>query len=164
MQQISRFFSTLNEFAGRYSSYLYLLLIAVVGYEVLMRYCFSAPTIFAFELTTFLYGVQYSLSLGFAHKHKTHVCIDIFESRMAPRPRTLLRIVSYLVLFIPTIGLLAYGSIIYAFDSVTSLEHASSSWSPAVYPYKVIMAVGFVLWLLQGIAGLIDDIRSLRSA
>jgi TRAP-type mannitol/chloroaromatic compound transport system permease small subunit len=164
MQQIARSIDALNEFVGRYSSYLYLLLIAVVGYEVLMRYAFNAPTIFAFELTTFLYGVQYSLSLGYAHKHNTHVCIDIFESRLQNRPRTILRIISYLVIFIPTLGLLAYGSIIYAIDSTKVLERASSSWSPSIWPYKIIMATGFVLWLLQGVSRLIDDFRSLRSS
>jgi TRAP-type mannitol/chloroaromatic compound transport system permease small subunit len=164
MQQIARFIDALNDYVGRYSSYLYLILISAVGYEVLMRYGFNAPTVWAFELTTFLYGVQYSLSLGYAHKTNTHVCIDIFESRLPNRPRTILRIISYLVIFLPTIGLLAYGSIIYALDSTKVLERASSSWSPSVWPYKMIMAIGFVLWLLQGISKLIDDFRSLRSS
>lgn len=164
MQQIARFIDALNEFVGRYSSYLVLLLIAVVGYEVLMRYAFNAPTVFAFELTVFIYGVHYSLALAYAHKHNTHVSIDIFESRLSQRPRALLSIIVYLVIFVPTIGLLTAGSIIYAKDSFSARELASSSWAPAVYPYKILMAVGLVLWFLQGIARLIDDFRSLRNS
>lgn len=164
MQQIARSIDALNEFVGRYSSYLILLLIAVVGYEVLMRYAFNAPTIFAFELTVFLYGAHYSLSLAYAHKHNTHVAIDVLESRLQQRSRTILRIFSYLVLFLPTLGILTVGAVIYALDSLKARELASSSWAPAVYPYKIIMAIGFILWLLQGIARLIDDFRSLRSS
>jgi TRAP-type mannitol/chloroaromatic compound transport system permease small subunit len=164
MQQIARSIDALNEFVGRYTSYLILVVIAVVGYEVLMRYAFNAPTVFAFELTVFLYGVHYSLTLGFAHKHNTHVSIDIFESRLPNKPRTILRIISYLVLFLPTIGILTAGAIIYALDSWKVRELASSSWAPAVYPYKILMAIGFILWFLQGMSKLIDDFRSLRSS
>lgn len=164
MQQIARSIDALNEFVGRYTSYIILILIAVVGYEVLMRYAFNAPTIFAFELTVFVYGVHYSLTLAYAQKHNTHVSIDIFESRLPQKPRTILRIVTYLVIFLPTIGILTAGGIIYALDSLKARELASSSWAPAVYPYKIIMAIGFILWLLQGVAKLIDDFRSLRSS
>jgi TRAP-type mannitol/chloroaromatic compound transport system permease small subunit len=164
MQQIARFIDALNEYVGRYTAYMILVLIGVVGYEVLMRYAFNAPTVFAFELTVFLYGVHYSLTLGFAHKHDTHVSIDIFESRLARRPRTILRIITYLVIFLPTLGVLAAGAIIYAHDSWAVRELASSSWAPAIYPYKIVMAIGFVFWLLQGISSLIEDFRSLRSS
>jgi TRAP-type mannitol/chloroaromatic compound transport system permease small subunit len=164
MQKIARYIDALNEFVGRYSSYLILLLIGVVGYEVLMRYAFNAPTVFAFELTVFIYGVHYSLALAYAHKHNTHVSIDIFESRLPQRPRALLSLIVYLVIFVPTIGLLTTGSIIYALDSFKMRELASSSWAPAVYPYKILMAVGLILWFLQGIARMIDNFRSLRKA
>ena len=43
-------------------------------------------------------------------------------------------------------------------------ERASSSWAPPIYPWKTIMAIGFVLLFLQGVAKLIHDFRSLRSS
>ena len=120
---------TLNEKIGFYGSYLVLPLIAVVGWEVLMRYGFNSPTSWAFEMTVFIYGIHYSLALAYAHKHNTHVA--------------------------------AYTSQL-AYFSWRQWEHASSSWAPALYPYKTIMAFGFILLLLQGIAKLIQDIRSLK--
>lgn len=152
----------LNEKIGFYSSYLVLPLIAVVGWEVMMRYGFNAPTSWAFELTVFIYGVHYSLCLAYAHKHNTHVAIDVFECRLSERPRAILRIITNLVLFLPAIGMLAFYTSQLAFFSWRQWEHASSSWAPALYPYKTLMAIGFVLLLLQGIAKLIQDIRSLK--
>jgi TRAP-type mannitol/chloroaromatic compound transport system permease small subunit len=35
---------------------------------------------------------------------------------------------------------------------------------PVIYPYKSLMALGFILLLLQGVSKLIQDFRSLRSA
>ena len=153
---------TLNEKIGFYSAYLILPLIAVVGWEVVMRYGFNAPTSWAFELTVFIYGMHYSLALACAHKNNTHVAIDIFESRLSEKSRTILRIITNSVLFLPSIGLLTVYTSQLAFFSWQQWEHASSSWAPAIYPYKTLMAVGFILLLLQGIAKLIQDIRALK--
>lgn len=163
MSSITGAIDALNEKVGFYSSYLVLPLLAVVAWEVLMRYAFNAPTSWAFELTVFIYGVHYSLALAYAHKHDTHVAIDVFEARLSPRPRAILRIVANLVLFIPTIGLLAWYSCVLAANSWSQWELASSSWAPAIYPYKTLMAIGFVLFFLQGISKLLTDIRSLKN-
>lgn len=163
MQIISRSIDALNEKIGVYSSYLVLPLVGVVVYEVFMRYVFDAPTSWGFEMTTFLYGVHFMLALAFAHKHDGHVSIDVFESRFPTKVRTKLRIISNLVIFIPTIGLLTIWAIKYAITSWGFWERASSSWAPAIYPYKTLMAIGFVLLLLQGLAKLIQDFGALRS-
>lgn len=128
-----------------------------------MRYGFNTPTSWAFEVTVFIYGVHYSFALAYAHKHNTHVAIDVFESRLSEKPRTVLRIGTNLILFLPSIGLLAFYTSQLAFFSWRQWEHASSSWAPALYPYKTIMAIGFLLLFLQGVAKLIQDIRSLRA-
>jgi TRAP-type mannitol/chloroaromatic compound transport system permease small subunit len=164
MQQIARFIDALNEFFGRYNSYLILPLIGVICFEVLMRYVFNAPTVWAFEMTVFIYGVHFMLALGHCHKHDGHVAIDVFEARLPQRPRTVLRIVANLVIFIPTVGLLSVGSVVYAGTAWGMAERASSSWGPVIYPYKSLMALGFILLLLQGVSKLIQDFRSLRSA
>lgn len=160
---LERALDALNEKIGFISAFLIIPMVGVVGFEVMMRYGFNAPTAWAFELTTFIYGMHYMLTLGYAHKYDGHVSIDIFESRLPTRPRTILRIIANLALFIPTVGLLAIWSVIYAITSWQGWERASSSWAPAVYPYKTIMAIGFVLFFLQGVAKLIHDFRSLRN-
>ena len=163
MQIISRAIDALNEKTGLYSSYLILPLIGAVIYEVFMRYVFNAPTSWGFEMTTFFYGMHYMLGLGDAHRTNTHVCIDIFESRMKPHNRTILRIITNLVLFVPVMGCMAIWSVKYAATSWAQWEHASSSWSPAIYPYKTVMAVGFILFFLAGVSKLLKDFNSLRS-
>lgn len=163
MFKIDSAIDTFNEKFGVYSSYLILPLIIVVVYEVIMRYGFNAPTSWAFELTVFLYGTHFCFALGFAHKHDTHVAIDVFEARLPERPRLILRIITNAVLFIPAIGMLTYYICLLAVTSWQQWEHASSSWAPPIYPVKTLMAFGFILFFLQGIAKLIQDIRSLKS-
>jgi len=162
MVKIDGAIDTFNEKFGFYASYLVLPLIIVVVFEVFMRYAFNAPTSWAFELTVFLYGVHFCFALAYAHKHNTHVAIDVFESRLSPKSRIILRIITNAALFLPSIGLLSFYVCVLAVDSWQQWEHASSSWAPAIYPVKTLMAIGFVLFLLQGVAKLIQDIRSLK--
>lgn len=162
MLKIAQTIDALNENIGYYSAFLVLPLLGVVSYEVIMRYGFNAPTSWGFEATTFLYGVHFVLGLGYTHKHHGHVAIDIFEARLATRTRTLLRIIVNLIIFIPTVGLIAIWSVIYASTAWMQWEVASTSWAPPIYPFKTLMALGFVLLFLQGIAKLIQDFHSLN--
>ncbi len=153
----------LNEKVGFYGSFLILPLLVVIGFEVFMRYALNAPTIWAFELTVFLYGVHYSLVLGYGHKYNCHVNIDVIEKMLKPKTRNVLRIITNVVMFIPTMGLIAAWACVQAYDSTMVNELASSTWMPKLWPYKIIMAFGLVLFWLQGIAKLIEDIRALKN-
>jgi len=162
MFKIDSAIDTFNEKFGLYSSYLVLPLILVIVWEVIMRYGFNTPTSWAFELTVFLYGVHFCFALAYAHKHNTHVAIDVFESRLPEKSRIILRIITNLVLFLPTIGLLSFYISVLAINSWQQWEHASSSWAPPIYPFKTLMAIGFILFFLQGVAKLIQDFRALK--
>jgi TRAP-type mannitol/chloroaromatic compound transport system permease small subunit len=113
-------------------------------------------------MTTFIYGMHFMLCLADALRTNTHVSIDIFESRMAEKSCISCES-SPSCLFHPGHGLYGFGSIKYAATSWMMFEKASSSWGPAIYPYKTVMAIGFVLFFLAGIAKLLQDIRSLKT-
>lgn len=164
MLTIEKGINSLNEQVGFYSSFLIIPLIGVVVYEVVMRYIFNAPTVWAFEATTFIYGVHYMLGFAYTLKHDGHVAIDVFESRLASKSRTILRIIVSLILFVPTVGMLSVWSVIYAVTSWQNWEKASTSWAPPLYPFKTIMAIGFILLFLQGTSKLLADFRSLKSS
>ena len=158
---IEKSINGMNEKIGYFTSFLIIPLVLVVAYEVVMRYLFNAPTVWVFEATTLIYGTHFMIGIAYTHKHDGHVAIDVFESRLPEKPRTILRLIVNLLLFMPTVGLLSVWSVIYASDSWRNGEHASTSWAPPLYPFKTLMAVGFILLLLQGVAKVIHDYRSL---
>ena len=162
MGGVQRFLDALSEYVGVAGALLIIPLLGVVSYEVAMRYGFNAPTIWAFEATTLIYGMHFILSFAYAHKHDTHVAIDVIENRLPPKTRLVLRLIVNCVLFLPTVGLLAIWSVIYASDSWGNLELASTSWAPPLYPFKTIMAIGLILLFGQGIVKLLGDIRALK--
>ncbi|MBN2232683.1 MAG: TRAP transporter small permease subunit [Deltaproteobacteria bacterium] len=158
MNRIVHSIDAFQEWFGRLGALLILPMVGVVVYEVFMRYILDAPTSWGFETTSFIYGVHYMLGLGYAHLHDNHVSIDIFESRLPDRGRAVLRILTAVVIFFPTIGGLTFFGWRYAIDSWRSLEHLSTSWAPPVYPFKTVMAVGFSLLLIQGFSRFIRDL------
>ena len=164
MQPLTNGINRLNGTVGRLVSYLMVPLILVVIYEVFMRYLFNAPTSWAFEATTLMYGCHFVLGFAYTHQHNSHVAIDVFEARLPARLRTGLRIIVNLVIFLPTVGLITAYAMRYALTSWQALERASTSWAPPLYPFKAVMALGFLLLFLQGIAKLLEDFRSLRQA
>jgi TRAP-type mannitol/chloroaromatic compound transport system permease small subunit len=163
MLALARVVDAINEKVGYWAALLSFPLVVVVSLEVFMRYVVGSPTIWGFETTCFLFGVSWAVGLGFTHKRNGHVSVDFIEMRMGEVGRAKLRVATNLLLIIPGGLLLVIGSVQYALDSIGNLERNSTSWAPAIYPYKSLLALGFVLFFLQGLAKLVEDLHFLRS-
>uniref|UniRef100_A0A831ZVY8 TRAP transporter small permease subunit n=1 Tax=Desulfacinum infernum TaxID=35837 RepID=A0A831ZVY8_9BACT len=147
---------------GRVCALLILPLCAVVIYEVIMRYIFNAPTIWGFEMTTFLYGLHYMLGLAYTELHNGHVKVDILTARIKKKPATILAIITSLVIFVPILSLLTYWTWAFAIKSTQMMEKNATSWAPPIWPIKLLMALSFTFLLLQGLSKLFKDIESLK--
>ncbi|MCF8106206.1 MAG: TRAP transporter small permease subunit [Desulfohalobiaceae bacterium] len=154
---------TIQDWFGFWTAMLILPMVLVVIYEVVMRYVFNAPTSWGFEATTFLYGLHYMLGFGYALLYNSHVKVDVFVSLLSSKKQTVISLICHLVLFLPVFGLLSYGCITFAWDSIIGLERSWTSWAPPIYPFKSLMALGFIMLWLQGISSILKDIQTLRS-
>jgi TRAP-type mannitol/chloroaromatic compound transport system permease small subunit len=45
-------------------------------------------------------------------------------------------------------------------EAVVDLEHSPSYWGPPIYPVYIIMSLGIVLILMQGLAKLVRDLMT----
>lgn len=153
-----------NRKAGEWFSLLMLPMLFVAVYEVFMRYVFNAPTVWGFEMTIFIYGVHFILGYSFTEAHNGHVCVDIFTTRMRPRNKAIVEIITLLVIFFPFMTLMTVFAGKFAFISVVQNELASTSWAPPIWPVKIMMVVGFLLLWLQGLAKLLHNLHVARTA
>ena len=144
---------------GDWTSLLIIPLLCVVLYEVLMRYGFNSPTVWGFEMTTFIYGIHYMFGYSYTDVKDGHVRVDIFTSMTSKRTQAILGALTTLVLFLPVMVCMTIASFKFAWYSVETVERNSTSWAPPIYPYKVIMALCFFLLLIQGISNLIKYLR-----
>jgi TRAP-type mannitol/chloroaromatic compound transport system permease small subunit len=151
----------LVEKQGQLTSFLIVPLLFIVLYEVAMRYAFNAPTVWGFEATAFAYGMHYMLGLSYMENAQGHVRVDIVTSRFPVKVQAVVMIIGYLIIFLPVFGLMTWGAIKFAHTAVVTNELNSTSWAPRIWPYKIVMALSFLLLLIQGLATMLKNVKSL---
>jgi TRAP-type mannitol/chloroaromatic compound transport system permease small subunit len=151
----------LVEKQGQLTSFLIVPLLVIVLYEVLMRYAFNAPTVWGFEATAFAYGMHYMLGLSFMENAQGHVRVDIVTSRLPVKVQAVIMIAGYLLIFIPVFGLMTWGAIKFAHTATITNELNSTSWAPRIWPYKIVMALSFLLLAIQGLSTMLKKVKSL---
>ncbi len=162
MKKIARAISAANDTLGRFFSLLILPLIFVVMYEVIARKIFHAPTSWGFELTIYIYGAHFMLGMAYTLLLDRHVRIDVIVMQLSEKVQLWLRIITFVIIFIPFVGALTYAAIVFAAESWSILELSSTAWKPPIYPFKTIMPIAMLLLLAQGIANFIRDIYKLK--
>lgn len=163
----SRIASAIDAFnikQGNISSLLILPLLAVVIFEVFMRYVMNAPTIWGFEATAFMYGVHYMMGCSYCDAQNGHVKVDIFSSMLPKKAQAVLNIITTLVLFMPVMVCMTIWSSRFALTSIRGMEVNSSSWAPPIWPFKILMAVAFLFLTLQGVGNLFRYIGDLTGS
>lgn len=151
----------LVEKQGQLTSFLIVPLLFIVLYEVLMRYAFNAPTVWGFEATAFAYGMHYMLGLSYMENAQGHVRVDIVTSRLPVKVQAAVMIAGYLLIFMPVFGLMTWGAIKFAHTATITNELNSTSWAPRIWPYKIVMALSFLLLTIQGLATMLKNVKTL---
>lgn len=151
----------LSDVVGRAISWLTLAMIAVLMLEIVARYFLNAPTIWAHEMSTMLYGGFCILAGAFTLRHQGHVRSEVIWGMLSPRARAACDT------FIFGIGLLVMGiffvmSVEFAAESWAVREYSNKSiWQPALYPIKTVIPVAVGLVWLQNLA---EFLRALLTA
>ncbi len=157
MRRILATIDKLNDQVGKLVSFLVIAMIGVMVYEVVARYVFNSPTVWAYETVTFLLGAYAILGGAYVLRHGAHVNIDILSARLSPRKRAILDVITSTFFFLFCVVLLWKGAE-WAARSVSLSETTWSSWAPPVYPIKILIPVGAFLLLIQGLAKFIRDL------
>lgn len=160
MNLISRFLKVqdgISEFLGKAISWLVLVMMGVLVYEITARYLLNSPTEWAHESTTMLYGTFCVLAGVYTHKHYGHVRSEVVYHLFPLRGRAFLDVITGLF------GLVIFGIFFvvvfeFAADSWAAGERSSkSTWAPIIYPFKTVLPIAVALMWLQSLANLIRD-------
>ena len=153
-----------TDFTGLIISLLAMPLVGAVGYEVIARYVFNAPTTWAYDLTYMLYGAIFMLGAAYALHKGAHVRTDFFWDKFSTRTKGVIDTISYIVFFFPALIILGYIGLheaIYSFN--LGEESDQTPWRPILWPFKAIIPLACLLLLIQGISELIKSIYAART-
>ena len=129
----------------------------VVVYSIFMRFLFSKPPIWSFDLTSLLSASTAILAGGWCLKIGGHVRVDIFWEKLSVKNRTLLDMFTSIFMFSVAVVLVWKGGaqVLRYFDMGSV---ASSGLNIHLWLKWLIMPIGGILILLQGIVNFIDDL------
>ncbi len=154
---------TINEYVGRVFRWSIVALALVMCYEVVVRYIFNNPTIWAFEVSTALYAVTFMMGAAYALLYKAHVSIDLFYEMLGLRGRAVMDIISSTIFFYPFIVVLLLEGTEFAGASWVIQEKSWSNFAMPLYPIKTMIPVSAFLLLLQGTVIFIRSIMILST-
>ena len=149
----------LSRYAGAAVCWLTIPIFAAMVYELFVRYVFTAPTLWAFDISRMLYGAMFMLGAGYALMRGVHIRADFIYRHLSPRKQGLIDAALYLLLFFPGIGLFLVFSAEYAIEAWQRSERLDdTAWRPLVAPARTAMPVGAALLLLQGVSELLKSL------
>lgn len=155
---VVRVIDTLSEWSGRLFAWMILPLIVGVTYEVIARYAFNAPTIWAYDLSYMLYGSHFMLGAGYTLLRGGHIRTDIFYQNWSPRRQGAVDALLYLLLFFPGMIFFFWMGTQEAMHSWSIGERSDASpWRPVIYPLKTAQPLGALLLLIQGVSEFIKS-------
>jgi TRAP-type mannitol/chloroaromatic compound transport system permease small subunit len=149
---------------GRVTAWVIIPMTIAVTWEVVARHFFSAPTIWAFDVTYMLYGAHFMLGTAYTLMRIGHVRTYMLYQNWSVRRQAWVDGIGYLFLFFPAmIFLFRYGGQ-EAWHSWQIGETSDASpWRPIVYPFKAVIPVTAVLLLVQGIGELMKSVYAIRT-
>jgi len=159
MNKFTRVISTTNEWTGKLVSYLLLVMMATICYEVVARYFFDRPTTWSMELNIYLLCVYCLLGGGFTLLRDGHVSVDILFERFNFRTKAVLNCVTSVFFFIFIIVILLYGWNM-AHMSIKYNETSGTILDWPISPTKIMVPLGALLFLMQGIVKFIADLTT----
>ncbi len=151
---------------GRYMSWLFLVGVGISFYEVVMRYAFNAPTLWAHETTIMLVAVCFAYSGAYAMARDSHIRIGLVYNAVSPRVRRYLDILNAALTLLFLLGI-GYAAIEFTEKSMFAptgefrLEGSGTAWNPPYPPLvKAVLLVCIFLMAVQTVLHLIKAIKS----
>ena len=152
----------ISEKSGRVVSFLVAVLIVSMVYEVFSRYAFNAPTTWSFTVSYMVGASIIALGMCYVHYHDANVRVDVIYSRLPRKGKLVIDTVLTVFFFFALVFMLTK---MWAEDTwhayVIKEVPTQSIWYPPLWPFKLVITLGFALLFVQGIATFLRDLASL---
>lgn len=159
---ILRLIDRLNEGIGRIVSFLVWIGAAVLVWEVVARYVFGAPTVWAHGYTQRIFGSYFILLGAFTLLRGGHVRIDILLATQGTRKRAALDMLNYVMLLIWGLAL-TWEAWNFLQEALLWNEIDDSALGHPLWPIKLCLVIGAALISLQAVVELVRSLVALIS-
>lgn len=156
---VLRCIDSISIWSGKIVAWLIFPMVGSLVYEVVARYVFDSPTLWAYDMTFMLYGSFFMLGAAYTLQKKGHIRTDSFYNAWSVKRQGWVDTACYLVFFFP--AMIAFQVVTwdyFALSFAQSERNVTSSWMPIVYPFKFVMPLSTALLLLQGVSEFLKSV------
>ena len=130
-------------------------LILGMVYEVFARKLFLSPTIWAYDMSRFLYGALFMLGAGYALSKGVHIRADFLYRNFKVKTQGLIDFWLYILFYFPGLLFFFYMTTGFVLESIKRGERGmDTAWMPFMWPIKACLWFGILFLLIQGISEL----------
>lgn len=142
---------------SRVAMWLTVLVVSVMIYEVVLRYLFEKPTLWANELSLWTAGILYLFAGLYAMRERAHIRVTIFYERFSLRVRRVLDVIAMLVVVVFAV-LVVVGSWESVLGTVMRWERFGTAWDPPLpATVKPLILIAAVLIAVQAVSNFFAD-------
>jgi len=147
-----------SKWIGNIVCWILIPLIFAMTYEVLARKLFHAPTIWAYDISRFLYGALFMLGAGYALSRGVHIRADFLYRNFKTKNQGLIDFWLYLLFYFPGLFVFLYMTFGYVVESVQRGERGmDTTWMPYMWPIKSCLLIGIIFLIIQGVSELLKS-------
>ena len=147
-----------SKWIGNIVCWILMPLIFAMTYEVLARKLFLAPTIWAYDISRFLYGALFMLGAGYALSRGVHIRADFLYRNFKTKNQGLIDFWLYLLFYFPGLIIFLYMTIGFVGESIQRGERGmDTTWMPYMWPIKTCLLLGIIFLLIQGFSELLKS-------
>ena len=153
LRQLARTIDRWQDALGRALSWLMLLMVLVVFFDVVMRYAIARTYVFTQELEWYIFAVAYLMAGGYVLLWDEHIRVDILYSRFRPRTRAWMDFVLFFVFYFPSTLLVMYTTWPFFRNALAVWEGSPDPGGiPARWALKGVIIVAFGIMVIQGVS------------
>lgn len=155
---ISTAIDAVNEFIGKWVSWLILASILVSAGNASIRKIFDTSSNAWLELQWYLFGAAFLAAAAYTLKQNEHIRIDIVYGMWPRRVQHWIDLLGHILFLMPFALLMVFYLVPYVSLSFRSGELSNNAGGLIIWPAKAMLLVGFFLLAWQGVSEIIKKI------
>jgi TRAP-type mannitol/chloroaromatic compound transport system permease small subunit len=159
---LSRAIDGMNERIGRVIYWLVLVAVLISAVNAIVRKAFNVSSNSFLELQWYLFSAIFLFCAGYTLLKNQHVRIDVIAGRLSPQAQAWIDIFGTLFFLMPMSILIMYLSWPVFMLAWERNEVSTNAGGLIVWPARLMVPIGFLFLVLQGLSELIKRIAFLR--
>jgi TRAP-type mannitol/chloroaromatic compound transport system permease small subunit len=159
--KLSGLIDGLSRWVGKWVIWLILASTLISAINAIVRKTFNVSSNAYLEVQWYLFAAAFLLAASYTLLNHEHVRIDVLSGRLSKRAQIWIDVIGFALFLVPVCVIVLRYAVPFAWQGYVSGEMSSNAGGLIRWPVYMMMPLGFLLLLLQGISELIKRVAYL---